>query len=542
MQPGSGVGGARWWEPGVIYQVYPRSFQDSNGDGTGDLPGIVERLDYLSWLGVDVIWLSPIFRSPMADFGYDVADYTDVDPVFGTLADLDRLVAEVHRRGLRLLLDFVPNHSSSQHPWFVESRSSRDNPRRDWYIWADPKPDGSPPNNWRSFFGGSAWSWDERTRQYYLHLFHESQPDLNWRNPAVRAAMLDVLRFWLERGIDGFRVDVIWLLAKDAELRDNPPNPAYVAGDRERHTLIPLHTEDLPEVHDYIDEIRRTIDAYGDRLLVGEIYLPVDRLVTYYGSSGRGGVHLPFNFQLVTLAWDARTLATAIAAYEAALPADGWPNWVIGNHDQPRIATRVGPAQARVAAMLLLTLRGTPTIYYGDELGMADTPIPPDRLVDPQRFDGPGRDPARTPMPWDATPTGGFTTGEPWLPFGPDRATVNVEAERDDPTSILTLHRALLALRRAEPALAVGSWSAIEASGSVLAYERRLGDRAFIVALNLGSEPAELDLPPNGPRTVVLRTGLGDAATEIPGDRLPLAADEGVILGPHASGTSASIS
>ena len=402
-----------WWEPGVIYQVYPRSFQDSNGDGIGDLAGIATRLEHLEWLGVDAIWISPIFRSPMADFGYDVADYRDIDPVFGTLADFDRLVEAAHARGIRVLLDFVPNHSSDQHPWFLESRSSRANPRRDWYLWADPAPGGGPPNNWLSVFGGPAWEWDEPTGQFYYHAFTKEQPDLNWRNPDVRAEMYDVLRFWLDRGVDGFRVDVMWHLVKDDQLRDNPPDPDWTP-DRPGSSfrLQATYTTDRPETMDIVADMRAVLDEFGDRVLIGEIYLPYERLVAYYGSHpDRPGAHLPFNFRLLLVPWQAGEIMAAITAYEAVLPAHGWPNWVLGNHDQPRLASRVGRAQARVAAMLLLTLRGTPTLYYGDELGMEDVPIPPELEQDPARFDGPngGRDPERTPMRWDGSPGAGFT-------------------------------------------------------------------------------------------------------------------------------------
>ena len=354
-----------WWQTGVIYQIYPRSFQDSNGDGIGDLNGIAARLDDLVALGVDAVWISPIYPSPMADFGYDVADYTGIDPRFGTLADFDRLLEAAHARGLKVLLDFVPNHTSSQHPWFLESRSSRENPKRDWYLWRDPAPDGGPPNNWISDFGGSAWEWDEATGQYYYHAFLKEQPDLNWRNPEVVEAMLAVLRFWFDRGVDGFRIDVLWHMVKHADFPDNPPNPAYTPAMGEMNRVLQLHSTDQQEVHGIAAAMREVADQYPGRVLIGEIYLPVERLVDYYGRD-RPEVHLPFNFQLIGAPWEARTLAKLIADYEAALPAGGWPNWVLGNHDRPRAATRFGPEQARVAAMLLLTLRGTPTIYYGD--------------------------------------------------------------------------------------------------------------------------------------------------------------------------------
>ena len=408
--------GPLWWQRGVIYQIYPRSFMDSNGDGLGDLPGMLQRLEYLQWLGVDALWLSPIFPSPMADFGYDVADYTAIDPRFGTLADFDRLLAEAHRRQLKVLLDYIPNHTSEQHPWFRAARSSRDHPQRAWYLWHDPAPEGGPPNNWRSVFGGSAWAWDAVTGQYYYHAYLPEQPDLNWRHPAVQAAMLDVLRFWLDRGVDGFRVDALRQLIKDDQWRDNPPNPAYHPSQGPYHAVLPLYTADRPEVLDRIALMRRVVDAYEDRVLLGELYLPIDRLMTYYGVDG-AGVHLPSNFHLLRVPWQARTIATLIETYEAALPAAGWPNWNLGNHDKPRLASRVGTAQTRVAAMLLLTLRGTPILYYGDELGMCDGVIPPECVQDPWERRVPGlglgRDPARTPLPWDESPHAGFTTGCP---------------------------------------------------------------------------------------------------------------------------------
>jgi alpha-glucosidase len=485
-----------WWESAVIYQIYPRSFQDSDGDGIGDLKGIAKRLDYLVDLGIDALWISPIYPSPMADFGYDVADYCGIDPRFGTLADFDELLAAAHARGLKLLLDFVPNHSSDTHPWFAESRSARDAAKRDWYIWRDAAPGGGPPNNWISDFGGPAWEWDDATGQYYYHAFLKEQPDLNWRNPDLRAAMMDVLRFWFGRGVDGFRIDVLWHMVKHADFPDNPANPDYRPGMGEMHQVLQLHSTDQPEVHDIAAEMRAVADDHGDRVLIGEIYLPVEKLMTYYGT-GLPGVHLPFNFQLIDAPWDARTLAAIVAEYEAALPPGGWPNWVLGNHDRPRIASRVGEAQARVATMLLLTLRGTPTLYYGDEVGIADVAIPADRLQDPRELREPGiglgRDPVRTPMAWDASANGGFTTGEPWLPLHPDWSARNVAAERDDSVSLWSLTRDLIALRRKHPALALGDWAPVPVEGDVLAYQRRHGDERLTIALNLGDQPARFD-------------------------------------------------
>ncbi len=522
-----------WWQRGILYQVYPRSFQDSNGDGVGDLPGILTRLDHLVWLGVDAVWISPIYPSPMADFGYDVAAYTDVDPLFGTLADMDRLTEEAHRRGLKLILDFVPNHSSDRHPWFQEARASRKSPKRDWYIWRDPAPDGGPPNNWQSVFGGSAWEWDAATGQYYYHAFLKEQPDLNWRNPQLRAAMYKVLRFWLDHGVDGFRVDVMWHLIKDDQFRDNPPNPDYRPNDPPYLQFRPIYTTDRPEVHEIVAEMRQVIDEYDDRVLIGEIYLPVERLVQYYGEDLRGA-HLPFNFQLIEAAWNARQLDQMILQYEQALPAGGWPNWVLGNHDKPRIASRIGPAQARVAAMLLLTLRGTPTLYYGDEIGMENVPIPPERVQDPYEKNVPGvgvgRDPVRTPMQWDGSAHAGFSTAEPWLPLGPDWQRRNVAVEREEPASILSLYRTLIDLRRREPALTLGAWEPMAAEGDVIAYLRRHEDRRLLVALNLGSAPYRLVLPQRVGGGRVLVSTLHGRAGQPTTKEIDLRADEGVIV------------
>jgi alpha-glucosidase len=502
--------GRPWWESAVVYQVYPRSFQDSDGDGIGDLRGITDRLPHLADLGVSTVWLSPIFRSPMKDFGYDISDYRDVDPIFGSIADLDRLVERAHELDLRVLLDFVPSHTSSEHPWFIDARSSRSSAHRDWYLWADPKPDGSPPTNWLSMFGGPGWEWDEPTGQFYFHAFLKEQPDLNWRHPAVREAMYDVMRFWLDRGVDGFRVDVMWLLIKDAELRDNPPNPAWSPEARRNYdSLLPVYTADRPEIHEIIAEMRAVLDEYGERVLIGEIYLPLERLVTYYGSTPHRSAHLPYNFQLLEVPWEARRIDEAIEAYEGLLPGTAWPNWVLGNHDRPRIATRVGPAQARVATMLLLTLRGLPTMYYGDEIGMLDVDIPEHLLQDPARHDGPGRgrDPQRTPMRWDATPNAGFTTGEPWLPIGPRSEADSVTDQHGRPGSMLALNRRILALRRREPALQHGSYRRLTgAPEGSLAFVRELDGRRLGVVLNLTSAAVDLDIPELAGGTVLVGT------------------------------------
>ena len=462
-----------WWQNGVIYQVYPRSFQDSDGDGVGDLQGLTSRLDYLKKLGIDAVWVSPIYPSPMADFGYDVADYTGVDALFGSMADFDALLAGCHARGLKLILDFVPNHTSNEHPWFVASRSSRTDAKRDWYLWRDPSIGGGVPNNWMSNFGGTAWTLDEGTGQYYYHSFLPQQPDLNWRNPAVREAMYSAMKFWLSKGIDGFRMDVLWLLIKDGQFRDNLPNPDYTGGST-FWSVLPTWTADQPETHEIVHEMRGLLEGYGGRVLIGEIYLDVDKLVTYYGTSERPEAHLPFNFHLIQSDWKAESIAELIRRYEAALPAGAWPDWVLGNHDQHRLVTRVGMGQARVAAVLLLTLRGTPTMYYGDELGMPDAVIGPDQVVDPaekrQPGQGFGRDPERSPMLWDGEENAGFTSGTPWLPLVDGWMARTVAAEGEG--SSLALYRELLRLRRQQVALHAGEVTGVVARDGALSYVR----------------------------------------------------------------------
>jgi alpha-glucosidase len=526
---------ARWWQTGVIYQIYPRSFQDSNGDGVGDLRGIARRLPYLAELGVDALWLSPIFTSPMADFGYDISDYTGIDPLFGTLADFDALVAAAHEHGLKIILDLVPNHTSDQHPWFEESRSARASPKRDWYIWRDPAPDGGPPNNWLSSFGGSAWQFDETTGQYYYHAFLAAQPDLNWRSPQVRAAVYDVMRFWFRRGVDGFRIDVIWHLIKDDLFRSNPLNPDFEPGDPSHHAVVPLYTADRSEVHDIIAEMRRVADEFSDRVLIGEIYLPIERVVTYYGRD-LGGVHLPFNFSLLSTRWHARAIAKLIDEYEAALPAGGWPNWVLGNHDQPRVASRVGQEQARVAAMLLLTLRGTPTIYYGDEIGMEQVAIPAGSMRDPVQTTMPslGRDGCRTPMQWDSSTYAGFSSVEPWLPLSPKFLEINVAHQLEDPASLYGLIRRLNHLRKKSLALQVGSYRPMIAEDDLLLYERVSGSERLLVALNLGPhpQPIAVTIPSNQRGGRVLVSSYGNRDGEPVVGTINLRGNEGAIVEP----------
>ncbi len=496
-----------WWKHGVVYQIYPRSFQDSNGDGIGDLQGVIDRLDYLNdgtdnSLGIDAIWFSPTYPSPMADFGYDVADYEDVHPDFGDLATMDRLIEEAHKRGIRIILDFVPNHSSSENAWFLESRASQDSAKRDWYIWRDAGPAGEPPNNWIAVFGGSAWEWDQKTQQYYLHMFLKEQPDLNWRNPTVEQRMHNVLRFWLERGVDGFRIDVIDRIVKDPALGDNPPNPDRRWTAAYGQTALQLHTQDQdwPEVIDYVRRIRTVVDEFPERMTVGEVFGTPENIIRYYGGEALDGLHMGFNFPLVRLndrRWSAERVRRLVDDFEAALPAGAWPNWVLGNHDNDRVATRlgggaIGQARSRLLAMLLLTLRGTPFIYYGEELGMENVDVPEDRLQDPARFYGPGRDGERTPMPWSRET--GFTAPnvEPWLPYGDP--SVNVESQATDPNSMLSLYKRLLTLRRHSDALIHGDYAPIDGTPQGLfAYTRTQGEDSVLVALNFTDKDMSFD-------------------------------------------------
>ena len=522
-----------WWQEGIIYQVYPRSFQDSNNDGIGDINGIRQRLDYLQELGITALWISPIYPSPMADFGYDIEDYTGIHPLFGTMDDFDALLQDVHRRGMKLILDLVPNHTSDRHPWFLESRSSKTNPKRDWYIWKDAKEDGSYPNNWLSVFGGPAWEWDAATGQYYYHGFLKEQPDLNWRNEAVQEAMFNVMRFWLDKGVDGFRVDVIWHMIKDDLFRDNPVNPDYRPQMADYDQLLPVYSTDQPEVHAIVGKMRALMDAYPGRVMIGEIYLPIHKLVAYYGPHNNEA-HMPFNFLLLSLPWEASRIAAAIAEYEGALPQGGWPNWVLGNHDQPRITSRVGLQQSRVAAMLLLTLRGTPTIYYGEEIGMRDVPVAPAEVQDPQGKNMPGknlsRDPARTPMQWNAEAHAGFSKVKPWLPVSAMAHRVNVDCQVNDPHAHLTLYRRLISLRQSSRSLMGGDYIPVYADHQVLAYIRHAeGDARYLVVLNLGHRPCYIGIKGIVIKgTVVLATSPELEGTTVSSE-LQLPGDEGII-------------
>jgi alpha-glucosidase len=523
--------GPPWWRSAVIYQVYPRSFADSNGDGHGDVEGIIQHLDHLEWLGVDAIWLNPITPSPNADWGYDVADYTDVDPVFGDLAALDRLVTSADARGLRVLLDLVPNHTSDQHPWFVDARSSREAARRDWYVWADARSDGSPPNNWRSFVGGSAWTWDTATEQYYLHNFLSEQPDLNWWNEDVRGAFDEILRFWLDRGIDGFRIDVAHALIKDRDLRDNPPATEEDHPHVRRDGFRSVYNANRPEVHEVFRRWRKITDGYEpERVLLGETWVyDLDSLARFYGEGG-DELHLALNVPFIVGGFTPVT-AEIVRRTEDLLPPAAWPLWAASNHDVGRMATTwcAGDARrARAAMLTLLTLRGTPILYYGDEIGMPDADVPRDRLRDPvgvHRWpDDPGRDRARTPMQWASDPAGGFTRrgADPWLPVG-NTTACNVADQHRNPGSMLHLCRDLIRLRRERPDLAAGSCGSADTAPGVWAWRR---GNDVVVAVNLTDGPTTASV---GPGTVLIATDRGRDGERV-GAEVPLGPWEALVL------------
>jgi len=507
-----------WWQGAVVYQIYPRSFADSGADGVGDLEGIRQRLDHLSWLGVDAIWLSPFFRSPMADFGYDVSDYCDVDPLFGTLEDFDRLVAACHERDIKVVVDWVPNHSSDQHPWFEAARSSPDDPHRDWYVWRDATPDGAPPNNWVASFSEAepAWTLDEASNQWYLHLFLPEQPDLNWDEPAVEEAMHDVLRFWLDRGIDGFRADVLHAIGKDPALPDDPPE--YIPIPHSGLNHVPEVT--LPRLR----KLRALLDSYpGDRMMVGEVYLLDTAMVAQYYDGGQG-IHLSFNFPPLYAPWDAGQWRRRVDEVAEVIDPVGWPTWVLSNHDNPRHATRYGSeARARAAAFLVLGLRGTAFLYAGEELGLTDPEVPADRVVDPG-----GRDGCRAPIPWTAAPDHGWGVDDPWLPWPPEATTGgDAESLRADPSSILHLYRRLLAARKASPALVAGEQRLLDAPEGVLAWERSSGGDRRVVAVCFSAEPVTVDLGAD----LVVEVASGGAGEGAPFGGT-LAPDSAVVLRP----------
>ncbi|MEA3224093.1 MAG: alpha-glucosidase [Thermodesulfobacteriota bacterium] len=503
-----------WWKHGVIYQIYPRSFYDSTGDGIGDINGIIEKLDYLSELGVDGVWLSPINKSPMYDFGYDISDYRDIDPAFGTPTDYERLLEEAHKRGIKILMDLVMNYTSHLHPWFTESRSSRDNPKRDWYIWHDGK-NGRPPNNWKGIFGGRAWERDEKTGQFYMHSFLKEMPDVNWRNKELKNAMFDMIRYWLDKGVDGFRLDVVNLYIKDDEFRNNPftigPTPRPY--DMQKH----IYDKNRPEIHDILREFRKILDSYSDKMSVGEIFVePVDpRISQGYLGDGEDELHLAFDFGLIItkssarlLKWGAKRFLDVIEKRNSFIPEKGWPCNVLSNHDNPRSISRFKGGKeaikrAKVISTMLLTLRGTPFIYYGEEIGMRDGKMKHKDIMDPMgKKYWPlytGRDPERTPMQWSPDENAGFTTGRPWLPVNNDFHLVNVETESQDPDSLLNLNKRLISLRKEKDAMNRGEWySAKDASDDVMAYYRVKEDQKILVVLNFSNSPRPLKIDDQG--------------------------------------------
>jgi alpha-glucosidase len=497
-----------WWRHAVFYEIYPRSFKDSNGDGVGDLNGITSKLDYLAGLGVDAIWITPFYPSPQVDFGYDVSDYESVDPQFGTLADFDRLVREAHQRKIRVIIDFVLNHTSDQHPFFKESRSSRTNPKRDWYIWHDPKPDGGRPNNWSSSFGPVAWTLDPKTNQFYYHYFYREQPELNWRNPEVERRMFETVRFWLRRGTDGFRLDAVNYLFEDPELRDNPLLSELRPGSTTEYQQEKKYNRDLPDIQPVMQRLR----AFNDRInqesvLIGEAYVPQwEELMRYYGPSDNG-VHLPFNFFLVMgksrTNLDAALFREVIGQSEQALKGR-WTTYVLSNHDIPRHYDRYGDGKnndriAKLTATMLLTLRGSPFLYYGEEIGMVTTePKTIEEVKDPvgKRYwpANKGRDGERTPMQWDAGPQSGFTSGTSWLKVPPSATERNVARQEKDADSILNFYRRLIQLRRQSPALLDGDYTSIGTDPHVFAYRRRSPSQTMIVALNMSGESRRMAL------------------------------------------------
>ncbi|BCH26066.1 alpha-glucosidase [Mesorhizobium sp. L-8-10] len=508
----TGIDGADWWRGCVIYQVYPRSFQDTTGDGIGDLPGVTARLPYIASLDVDAIWLSPFFKSPMADMGYDVSDYRDVDPMFGTLEDFDRLVAEAHRLGLKVFIDQVLSHTSDRHPWFRESRADRKNARADWYVWADPKPDGTPPNNWLSVFGGSAWEWDGMRKQYYLHNFLASQPDLNFHNGEVQDALLETVRFWLERGVDGFRVDAVNFHFHDRSLADNPPVPAGKISDvpdtnpygYQEH----LHDKTQPENIGFLKRFRALLDAYGGRAAVGEVG-DGDRSLRTVAAYTEGGdkLHMCYTFDLLSPEFSAGHVRHSVEAFETAV-AGGWICWAFSNHDVVRHVSRwVRPggskqAIAKFSIGLLSALRGSICLYQGEELGFEEADIAFEDLRDPYgiRFwpAFKGRDGCRTPMAWEhSAANAGFTTGKPWLPVPAAHAAQAVDIQRTLPGSVLDHYRDVLAFRGQHPALRNGTIEFLESdSQDVLAFLRKSGNEALLCVFNFSEDPAGFSIPP----------------------------------------------
>ncbi len=517
----------RWARKAVVYQIYPRSFKDTNKDGIGDLQGIIEKLDYLQYLGINAIWLSPIYKSPMADNGYDIADYCDIDPIFGSLSDFDRLIEGAHKRNIKVMLDFVPNHTSNQHRWFKESASSKVNPKRDWYIWKDPKEDGSTPNNWISVSGGSAWQFDQNSGQYYLHSFLPEQPDLNWRNPEVVEAMCNVLRFWMDKGVDGFRVDVIYYLIKDNRFIDEPLNENYRPGtDHPNEYLKHIYSKDQPETLEIIRTFCDVLDEYPNKFMVSETYVDIPETVRLYTTSEKG-LHAPFNFHLLYQPWEAEAYKNVVDTFQSSLRMQDLPVYILGNHDQSRVATRVGgQKQARIAAMMQLTLPGMPFIYYGDEIGMEDVNIPFEKRAD--KFET-CRDFERTPFQWNSNKYAGFSDVEPWLPTQEDFQIQNAEKQQEDPTSMLSLYRFLIQFRKNTSALTHGKYLQLNIKNEhIFAYKRKYGKSEVTVILNYSGEDQNVHID-NKNRKAVCSTYMDEREAN-PEGYITLRPFEGIIL------------
>ena len=521
-----------WWKSAIIYQCYPRSFQDSNGDGSGDLAGITSRVQYLKDLGVKVVWLNPIFASPQKDNGYDISDYTSIDPLYGTLSDFNSLLEALHREGLYLILDFVPNHTSDEHPWFIESRSGVTSAKRDWYVWANPSQDGGPPNNWQSVFGGSAWSLDNLTGQYYLHQFSDFQPDLNYRNPEVISAMQSVLSFWLDLGVDGFRVDAAKFLLEDPYLRNESVDPSFsnttcnvsIPGCL-YNSLIHNLTTDYPGLHDITRGWRKVLDCYSNKFMVAEAYDPIDIVVQYYGTNG-DEFNFPFNFFLLgNTNWTASAVSGIISTWLDNMPLGAWANWVLGNHDNPRIASKAGLYLARALNVLLLTLPGTPTTYYGEEILMTNVFVPPNQTQDVYQ----GRDVERTPMQWDGGLNAGFTSGSPWLPLATNYTTFNVMNESLSNTSMLALYKQLASLRQEFISFAY-SLDSVEAN--VLSFHRYDSSSSvdYLVVINFASESSTVAIKSPSLHPQLLLSSMLDKSGPVDLSNLSLRGGEALII------------
>ncbi|MBA3757767.1 alpha-amylase [Candidatus Saccharibacteria bacterium] len=495
-------GTSDWWDGACVYQIYPRSFYDSDSDGVGDLRGIIKKLDYLAGkpesLGINAIWISPFYPSPLADFGYDVSDYRGIDPLFGSMVDFDRLVQEAHLRGVRVIIDFVPNHSSNQHTWFKESLSGRESPKRNWYVWKDPKPDGSPPNNWMSVFGGSAWEFEESSQQYYLHTFLKQQPDLNWDNQDLRKEMKEIMKFWLEKGVDGLRIDAVSWLSKDLQFRDDPVNPRYRENiDDSYHKLLHTCSSQGSKLFDYLNEMIDVCRGYENKFMITEAYPDVQGEISHYLKYYQRLNHnicIPFNFECISFPWDAGTYKNFVDLFQEALLPGQPAIYNMGNHDKSRLASRLGRDSAKTAAMLLLSLPGIPFIYYGDEIGMQDVYIPKNKAKDPFTTpEGVGRDPSRTPMQWNEYMNAGFSTTEPWLPLSTDYKQCNVESESRYNESFLNLYKDLIAFRKQSTVLRVGAYQSLELGKNIYGFVREnLTDKVTVV-LNFSNETEIID-------------------------------------------------